>query len=131
MSYQVLSYYRTCYRSCVSCHMSCVSWHMSCHTCHVTWHVTQHHMYNVCIICLILIRIIRKQLMIVSNMDLACHIMSCLSCHMSYQVMSCYMSYHISCMYICTWYDTCLKKKSVEKDLLLLHWFQIWDMPIM
>ena len=27
-------------------------------------------MYNVCIICLILIRIIRKQLMIVSNMDL-------------------------------------------------------------
>ena len=54
---------------------------------------------------------------------------------MSYHVMSwhvtCHITYHISCMYICTWYDTCLKKKSVEKDLLLLHWFQIWDMPIM
>ena len=52
-----------------------------------------------------------------------------MSCYMSWHV-TCHVTYHISCMYICTWYDASLKKKSVEKDLLLLHWFKICDMPI-
>ena len=70
----------------VMSHVMCVMTQvMSCMPCHMT-----HNMYNVCIICLIVIRIIRKQLMIVSNMDLACHIMSCLSCHTSCDI-TCHM----------------------------------------
>ena len=74
----------------VMSHVMCVMTQvMSCMPCHMT-----HNMYNVCIICLIVIRIIRKQLMIVSNMLLACHIMSChMSCDITCHVMSHVMSY--------------------------------------
>ena len=57
--------------------------------------------------------------------------MSCHVCHVTCRVMlhfmTCYMPYDISCMYVHDIYDTytytCLKKKIVQKDFLLLHWY--------
>ena len=88
-------------------------------------------MYNVCIIRLILIRIIRKQFMIVSNMDLACHIMSCLSYHISCHV-TCHMSHVIYIIFIYVMQHKCSllieNGFSTRYNIQHVTWHYMWLM---
>ena len=101
MSYQVLSYYRTCHRSCLSCHMSCVSCHMTCH-----------------VICIMYVYIIVSWL-IVSNRDftisMSCHVCH-VTCHVMLHFMTCYMTYLV-CMYMIYMTRTHVWKRKLYKRI--------------
>ena len=48
---------------------------------------------------------------------MSCHVCH-VTCHVMLHFMTCYMTYLV-CMYMIFIYDTCLKKKIVQKDMLL------------